>query len=366
MQKPALVWSVGGGVCAGLMLASKETAVLTFAAALIAVVVSRVIPALGPWNWSHTRNTFISLVIVLGVAALFLSGLGSNPTGPLDYMRSYLAWLHRAQGTDLHRQPWHYYLYLLFGPHWQRGGTFYSEGMILLLAIIGIIASWLNRTWTPSLPALFVRFLTLYTVALTVIYSLIPYKTPWCLLSFHTGFCLLAGVGAMALWRWARHPAARVIVALLLLIGIAHLGWQAYRTSFVAFADPRNPYVYSPTAPEVDELAERIAALARAHPDGDKMAIKVFSVDGYYWPLPWYLRRYPNIGYWTQKLPADADAPVILASPTFDNELTRRLNATHLMTGFYGLRSGVLLQLWVRLDLWERFIKAQNATAPTP
>jgi hypothetical protein len=363
MQKPALAWSILGGICAGLMLASKETAALTFAAALIAVIITRVIPALGPWNGGHTRNTLISVGVAAVVATFVVSGFGSSVLAPVDYLRSYFAWTSRAGVASLHRQPALYFLSLLFGPHWQRGGTFYSEGMILLLAVVGMIASSVDRTRMPSLPLVFVRFLTLYTLALTLIYSVIPYKTPWCLLSFHLGFCILAGVGTVEIWNRARQTVVRALLVCLFLAGLANLGWQSYRVNFIAFADPRNPYVYSPTAPEIDELTERLTALSQLSPEHDQMTINVFSVDEYYWPLPWYLRRFSKVGYWTQKLPSDIEAPIILSSPTFDEELTRRLDKTHLMTGFYGLRSGVLIQLWVRLDLWERFIKAQKASS---
>ena len=37
-----------------------------------------------------------------------------------------------------------------------------------------------------------------------VVYSAIPYKTPWCLLGFLHGMILLAGVGAVVLVRSAR------------------------------------------------------------------------------------------------------------------------------------------------------------------
>jgi hypothetical protein len=189
------------------------------------------------------------------------------------------------------------------------------------------------------------------------VYSAIPYKTPWCVLTFLSGLILLAGVGAITLVGLIPGKSAKAIVAILLTSGLGHLGWQAYCASYVYFADSRNPYVYAQTLPEARQLAGKIEALAHAYPQGEHMVIQVLSSDGYYWPLPWYLRRFPNVGYWTGHLPEDLDAPVILASPEFDEALTRRLDATHLMTGYFGLRPGALMQLWVRLDLWRAYLK---------
>ncbi len=45
----------------------------------------------------------------------------------------------------------------------------------------------------------FPRFLAFYTLVLTGLYAIIPYKTPWCMLSFLDGMILLAGVGAWAI-----------------------------------------------------------------------------------------------------------------------------------------------------------------------
>ena len=65
--------------------------------------------------------------------------------------------------------------------------------------------------------ASFVRFLAIYTFVLTALYSLISYKTPWCVLSFWHGMILLAGVGAVVLWlalgAWAARRSARSPVA---------------------------------------------------------------------------------------------------------------------------------------------------------
>jgi hypothetical protein len=68
------------------------------------------------------------------------------------------------------------------------------------------------------------------------------------------------------------------------------------------------------------------------------------------------LREYPTVGYW-EEIPADAGAPLVIAHPDFDAELTEQLEPTHLMTGYYALRPNVLAQLWVRMDLWEAHLR---------
>ena len=49
----------------------------------------------------------------------------------------------------------------------------------------------MRRAW-PEPQRQLVRWLGFYTVALTGAYSLVTYKTPWCMLSFLHGMILVA------------------------------------------------------------------------------------------------------------------------------------------------------------------------------
>jgi uncharacterized protein (TIGR03663 family) len=357
-------WLLAAGTAAGLMLATKETALLSFGAAAIAGFFSR------SWRGPLGQRKPGDLVPVAGAvvaalftASLFLSGFFRNPAGLGDSLRAYGPWLQRAGETDLHRHPWHYYLGMLAYTHRMRGPV-WSEGFILGLALAGGMAACGQRALqvTGAHPGL-LRFLGLYTVALTTFYSLIPYKTPWCLLNFLEGMVLLAGVGAWALVRLAPGRGVQGVVGLLLLGGGAHLAWLSYQTSFVYPTDGRNPYAYAQPVPDVVELGQRVKALASVSPQGPALVVKVFSADEYYWPLPWYLRGFPKVGYWTE-VPADPAAPVVIASPQFGPQLERRLGATHQRTGYYGLRPTVVFEVWVHKALWQAFLESRSRIRP--
>ena len=110
----------------------------------------------------------------------------------------------------------------------------------------------------------FVRWLGYYTIVVTAIYTVIPYKTPWCLLQFLLGMVLLAGVGANVLLSIARKLPVQMASSVLLLLGTGHLVWQAYRASYVLAADTRNPYVYAQTSVDVVRLEDQLQQLADA------------------------------------------------------------------------------------------------------
>ena len=77
-------------------------------------------------------------------------------------------------------------------------GPIWTEAVIILLAVVGFVAA-LTRKGLSAANADLLRFIAFYTLILTVAYSAIPYKTPWCMLGFLHGMILLAGVGAVVL-----------------------------------------------------------------------------------------------------------------------------------------------------------------------
>ena len=149
------------------------------------------------------------------------------------------------------------------------------------------------------------------------------------------------------------------MLAGLLTVGSVHLGWQAWRASVVYAADPRNPYVYSQTVPDAVRMAARIRDLAARHPERTNMLVQVIATPHEQWPLPWYLRTMPNVGYWTAaKDVPELTAPVIVSS--MDNtEAVDAALGDRYVSEFFGVRPGVLVTLYIERGLWDRFLAAQ-------
>jgi uncharacterized protein (TIGR03663 family) len=357
-------WALLAGAAIGLMQATKETFVLTLAAIAAALVLNYIwmhridasdAPAKFKLNFKHL---LAALAIWLAVACVLFSSFFTNASGPLDAVRTYLPWLHRAGGASPHIHPWNFYLSRLAWFHPDKGPVF-SEALILLLAIIGIVAAF-TRKGLAGANTNFVRFLTFYTLTLAAIYSLLAYKTPWCLLSFWHGMILLAAVGTVALLQWVRPRAMKVAVGMLLFAGAAHLAFQAWQTSIVYSADRRNPYVYAQTSPDILNLVAKLDTLAQAHPQKYQMLVKVMSPESDYWPLPWYLRQFNNTGWWSE-IPIDPYAPVMIVSTQFKAGFDE--NKTHLMVGMFELRPQTFFELYVELDLWRAYLRT---TKPGP
>jgi predicted membrane-bound mannosyltransferase len=305
-------------------------------------------------QWPASQNAAWHLVtafaVWLAVAAVLFTSFFTNASGLLDSVRTYQPWLHRAEGASPHIHAWYFYLHrlLIFHPD---NGPVWTEALLLVL---GLVAAWAGfaRKRLDGASAGLVRFLTLYTLLLTAIYSLVAYKTPWCLLNFWHGMLLLAGVGAAVLLRGIRQRSVYWCVSLLLAAGAGHLTWQAWQLDTTYAADQRNPYVYAQTSPDVLDLLSLVEKLAALSPEGDRMIIQVAAADGDYWPLPWYLRRFQQVGWW-EHLPADTRASVLIVSPGFSAGIDQA--QAHQM-GIFGLRPRVFLELYVRDELWQRWM----------
>ncbi len=348
-------WAVLTGAGLGLMFATKETLVLTVAAmgsAAIATVRwtapkdARVQSLIALWNWRHA---VLALSATFVIWLVLFSSFFTHFAGLLDSMRTYLPWLKRAGGHSPHIHPWSFYLQRLAWFHPAKGPV-WSEGLILILAVVGAVVSFVGKQSPLH------RFLALYTIILTTIYSAISYKTPWCLLSFFHGMIVLAGVGAAAMVEFFRARPLKLVVVTALFGLTAQLSWQAWRTSFVYPTDRRNPYVYAQTVPDLLNLVRRAEGLARVAPAGYETIVKIIAPDNDYWPLPWYLRRFKHLG-WYEKLPDDPFAPIVVVASKLDARLDERSGRKWIMTGLTELRPGKYFELYVELDLWKKYVE---------
>jgi uncharacterized protein (TIGR03663 family) len=353
-----ITWALLAGAGFGLMQATKETFVMSLFAAALAMFLNhtwnRLFDASGapvkapPLNWLHI---LAAAGVWISIFVLFFSSFFTNFQGLLDAFRTYTPWMHRAGGEspDIHGRL--FYLHRLLWFHAAKGPV-WTELLILALGLIAVWAAFVRQRLGRA-SASFVRFLSIYAFLLTAIYSLLPYKTPWCLLNFWHPVIYLAGVGAAVLLRFCRCRPARLAMMLLLLAGSGHLGWQAWRAAVPLTADQRNPYVYAQTSPDLLKLVQKLQDLAAASPEGTNMLVKVMAAEGDYWPLPWYLRTFGRVGWWDH-IPENPYGAAMVVSANLRAELDQK--QTHLMVQYFELRPQVLLELYVEEKLWLSYL----------
>jgi uncharacterized protein (TIGR03663 family) len=378
---PRLGWALAAGTAAGLLYATKETSVLVFAAAGGALIIARLAGAIhprrspagevkAPYKPAILPQLAAGAAAALSVAFLFFSSFFRNPRGILDSLAAFKEYFARGTESGLHAHPWFYYLKTLL---WTKSeGVLWSEALILGLAVIGILAAVLGRPRGKATPpadvpaersgaAFWPVYLAAATLILFVAYSAFPYKTPWNLVVFQAGFTILAGYGAAALLRIVRPTAARLVIIFLIAAGAGQLERQNVRAQFTYPADPRNPYVYAQTSPDFLRLVERLRGLADVHRYGRDMLIKVVAEPDEQWPLPWYLRDFRRVGYWTNLAAAGGieNVPVVIAS-AHAAEVIGNTSGEAFQIEYYGLRQGALLTVFIDRALWEKYLEGPD------
>src|SRR5438132_2231078 len=289
----------------------------------------------GPSSLIIASVAAVSLFLIIEI--VFYSSFFSNyPNGLFDALKSLQFWTQT--GEHVHVHPWSTYLSWM----WQE------ESALLLLGLAGLgLALWrgANR---------FVIFMALCAVGMLAAYSLIPYKTPWLMLNFVVPMAVTSGYALQEIYE--RAVAAKVgIIALAIGTGaLAISGYQMLSLNFVHYDDPSYAYVYVHTQRDIFPLLEQIDAMAKRAVTGEQTGVAIASPD--YWPLPWYLRKYPNVTYYTKLTPFTE--PIIIASPTQVADIVtmsgagyRLINSNVNPSGTYTLRPGIELLVFVRRDL---------------
>jgi uncharacterized protein (TIGR03663 family) len=323
-----LVW-VYVGAAAGAALATKETAVIALAAAAIPFAI-----------FYRPRLTIRNLLVSLAAATLVVTVL----LNPALLLQSVYEYWHRGTAASGHAHPARYYFTLLTGIE----GIF-TEVVLVALAMVSLFI----RTPQP-----FWQFLKVFAILMTAIYSGIPYKTPWCVVSIILAFALLAGLTiSTALKR------SRTLTIVLVGAGLTHLAWQAWLASHRFAADPRNQWAYAQTTPDVFTILDQVRKYADASPEARKVVITIYTRENL-WPLPWYFRDYPNVRWSRDVVIPGPAAPIVIASPDMEPLLQRKFYEgpppgqrelyMNLFPRDIYLRPGIEVRGYVVKSFWDR------------
>jgi uncharacterized protein (TIGR03663 family) len=352
-------WAVLAGIALGMMHATKETSILVFAGLAFGGVAVRILArrdrdARGTRSELSRAGLLAGAAAAVSVSVLLYSAFFREPSGPLDAVRSLRSYAERAVGDGLHDHPPGYYLGLLLHVHYAPGPR-WSEALLVGLGGLGAAAALAGRGPARADRGL-ARFLAFSTLFLVIVYSVLPYKTPWNLLGFVHGLTLLGGMGLAVLVGLLRRPVLRTALLVAFGVGVLNLAAQAHRASFRFPADPRNPWVYAHPTNDAVRMANRVVDLASVHPQGREMRVHVISPD--YWPLPWYFRSLRRVGYWDVP-PRLPDAAVIVVHRDLAAEVDRRVDREYVRS-YHGLRPDVTLVLYVERGLWERYVDVKG------
>lgn len=368
-QSRKRLWLLVAGAALGCLHATKETFVINLAAMACGWVAARVFtdgfvqrssglrlgmgrkpagPAL-PWLWIVVTAVIVSV-------ALFSGGF-HRWEDVRESVTTYESYWKRSHGAGGHEKPWTYYFSILF---WYKDFWVWTEAMTGGLAVVGILGSFFGSFGRESQRKAFHVFLSVYALAALAAYSIIPYKTPWTILSVSWAIALLAGAGVQVLFTAFRGKGLRWLVIGGLVVGVYQMCSQTMNTiNDRGQANMRAPFVYSHTSTSAVKLAARLRELAAFAPK--EFSAQVVDMDSG-WPLPWYLRHIPSVGY-QMTLPdtLPAATSVLVLDTTVNQEVAKaRLPGKTFEPDHFSLRPGVNVTLLVEKGLWDRYLAAKT------
>lgn len=300
------------GLCVGAMATTKETFAITIGAWGVGGAAAWAVGARATIPDRRSLGRF-----ALGFGLLFVplyAGFGFHPEGLTEAFEAFLRWGDRGLEGAGHSAPWWRW------PAWLG----LADGALAVLAVGGLAAAVLRRDpW-----AVFVSGWLLATVA---VYSLVSYKTPWCVLQAALPLALLAGWGAAWL---DRHRIGRAAVILLAFSA----GARSVDFSFVRPEEPDAPLVYVQTRQELIDTMDVVRAVL----DGAPGATLLSYQDSRY-PMNWLLDR-PGLED-AGDLPDVMEGDVLITSPVDRPAVEQALPGPYL-------RFSSLFRQGLRLDVW--------------
>ena len=344
---------IPAAACAALLLATKETALISIGVLIIALIVAwaytRVYRSMTGGNPSRSSrglrtmiqdlggkssvigNIIIALIVFQALYLLFYSSFLTNTKGIYASLQTFAIWTKTGQSAHVH--PIYQYLEWLMK----------IEGSLLFLGVIGAAIVVLKPK------SFFALFSALWAFGLIAAYSLIPYKTPWLLLNFVVPLALIAGYALQAIYQLEHGQLRLVSVILFIAIGIAT--YQSIDLNFINYDNDnaKYVYVYAHSKRGMLELVKEVDRIA-GREQGSKTGITIVSPD--YWPLPWYFRNYTRVGYFGRL--AASTEPIIIARVDQQPEMETGFAEVYQQVrskqedGTYELRPGVSLILYER------------------
>jgi predicted membrane-bound mannosyltransferase len=272
----------------------------------------------------------------VSIIILAYTSIGKNPSGLYDFLRSIPLLLKRAGGSG-HEKPWNTYILWLLKPT-ELSFPFFGW-ITLVFATLGAIRSFISNKNT-----FLIRTLVLYGILIFIIYSTTPYKTPWLMLEFLMPAVLVAGYGMASLWSSSSSTLNLLSQRAITLLIVFLLVRQTDRLCFRYTNESQNPFSYSSTSPDIARLVLRLNHVASFTDEHSPFIIAVVAED--YWPLPWYLRSFSHVGYFSH-LPETLEPRVVISSIAEAPRIAKQLGKEWIQE-YVGLRDDILIVLFTQ------------------
>jgi len=327
------LWCAGVGLTG--MILTKETYAIHVACALLAIptvaisyALNRVPdakPAKQTWSWID-----LAMIMIVGGFAIvfFYSGTFFNWSGVKGLYLAFKAWTETGAAGHGHEKAWDYWLKLM-GPLPDVGG---NDSPLQRLRNgradafgyeLPMLAGLILCAFCQKFKNLNLRYLAIYGVGSLVAYTIVKYKTPWCVISFGWPFLFVFG-GVVLLVPPKHLRLAQRTIGVLLCISLASSIWLNYFTC----SSPDEPYAYVQTYNDMFKLTKPLLTLAKRDPSNYHLTGHLIRSSVY--PLPWVLGDFDRVGYYEGgNMPANLDGDFLLVQQDKIKDVESKLKGTY-------------------------------------
>ncbi len=248
------------------------------------------------------------LCIALAIIFLVFSAFGRDENGIKNFFQAFAFWSETGSKGNGHQKPIYYWLKLLFELEW-----FAFFGLILSPLALKKISSEL-------------RLIIIVTVGLLCAYSIVNYKTPWCVMSFYFGFIFFASFWVS---KWMDQKNRKGILTCFLVVGFGFSAYQSYDVAYVNVDAEDHLYIYGQTYRDLMVPMKEITDQAKANPELLK-SMRIQIISQFTWPLPWIFGEFKQVGYFgEQNAPAVLDGDYIIIDKVIESKYAPNIKGNY-------------------------------------
>ena len=307
---PNYLWCAVMGLTG--MILTKETYIIHLGCAVIAIFVTWMshllnrVPNVRPARqlWSY-----LDLLMVVVVAAFlivfFYSGTFFNWPGLKGLYVTFETWAKTGQNGNGHEKPWPYWLELI--------------GRYEIAIVLGLLFS----LYCPFIKNISIRYLAVFGVGTLIAYSIVHYKTPWCIIAIV--WPLFFVFGAVLLIIPAKFRlATNISLALVLWVSLI----TSIRLNYFRCSTFEEPYVYVQTYNDIFKLTRPLLALAKKDPTNYQLVGHL--IRGSTYPFPWILGDFTKVGYYESgNMPQDVDGDFLIVQQDKIDEVEKKMKDSY-------------------------------------
>ncbi len=255
-----------------VMATTKETFIILVINTVIALAIVRFWqkrPLLD--KTLNVENIYLPVTALILLIVFFYSELFTSFGEVKEFFSAFSLWKATGFKHTGHEKIFFYWLGLFLRYEW--------------IFLVGFILSILKLFSKDKVQ----QFLAVYAFGNLLAFSLISYKTPWCILVLLFPYAFFL-------------QSSKKLLNVFFCITVAAMCVHSIQLNFIDYANPKEAYVYVQTSPKMKDVVDPLRAWIKMHPD-DKN-IKFLIQTSSEWPLPWLLKDYKRASY-VHVLPAD-------------------------------------------------------------